>query len=353
MSLSFRSLPRRRLVAAVLVAAFSVGGALAPSGSARAAAPPGFAQVNLVSDVPGLAQITDFRVSNPWGIALGPETPLWINNNNTATSEVYAGANGTDPLALKLVVQTPAGPTGIAFNSTGAFAAQQNGATVPTFFLFNGFDGYTSAWGPTANPVTEAIPTNFDRTDGYLGMAVATAPGGPRMYTTSFQGRIEVFNGNFKELSTPTKFVDPGIVGLVPYNVAVFGQRVYVSYATPDGSPGGAISVFRLNGDLVRTLSTDSRLNAPWGMAMSPPHWGKFGNMLLVGNVNDGRISALDPLTGAFRGQLRDSSGKAIVNSGLWGLAFGNGKTGTPQDLLFAAGIDNYTHGLFGLIHPN
>ena len=41
------------------------------------------------------------------------------------------------------------------------------------------------------------------------------------------------------------------------------------------------------------------------------------------------------------------------MNGRLWGIQFGNGRTGTLQDLLFAAGIDDYSHGLFGLIHPN
>jgi uncharacterized protein (TIGR03118 family) len=147
--------------------------------------------------------------------------------------------------------------------------------------------------------------------------------------------------------------VDPNIGHLAPYNVAVFGHLVYVAYADVNGGPGGAISTFRFNGRFVKRLTTSRHLNAPWGMAMAPAHWGRFGHMLLVGNVNDGRISAFNPTTGAFAGQLRTASGKPIVNSGLWGLAFGNGKTGTPRDLLFAAGIDNYSHGLFGLIRPN
>lgn len=73
MSLLFRSLAvRRRLgVALVAVAGAAPVSALAPAG----AAPPGYRQVNLVSDVPGLARVTDYRVSNPWGIALGPSTP--------------------------------------------------------------------------------------------------------------------------------------------------------------------------------------------------------------------------------------------------------------------------------------
>jgi hypothetical protein len=34
--------------------------------------------------------------------------------------------------------------------------------------------------------------------------------------------------------------------------------------------------------------------------------------MLLVGNVNDGRINAFDPTTVAFAGVVRDASGKPI-----------------------------------------
>jgi len=130
---------------------------LTPSSSASSASG-GFEQVNLVSDVPGLAQITDFRVSNPWGLALGPETPVWINNNGSATSEVYSGANGHDPLKRGIVVQTTAGPTGIAFNPTRAFVAHQGGRRVPTAFLFAAIDGYLSGWGKDAQPITEVIP---------------------------------------------------------------------------------------------------------------------------------------------------------------------------------------------------
>jgi hypothetical protein len=110
---------RRRSSVATMVAAAALTTLVVPGGSATAsAAHVGFTQVNLISDVPGLAQVTDFRVSNPWGVAMGPTTPLWVNNDNTATSQIWAGANGTDPLSLKLTVQTPALPTGIAFNPT-------------------------------------------------------------------------------------------------------------------------------------------------------------------------------------------------------------------------------------------
>jgi len=335
---------------------------LTPSSSASSASG-GFEQVNLISDVPGLAQITDFRVSNPWGLALGPETPVWINNNGSATSEVYSGANGRGPLKQELVVHTTAGLTGIAFNPTDAFVAHQGDTPVPTKFLFAAIDGYLSGWGPTAQPFDEAIPTRFTREAQYFGMAVAkTSAGRPRMYAAALtltptgepKGKIVVFDGRFRPQLARHRFVDPKASKLQPYNVAVFHQLVYVTYTDLLGeSDDDAIGVFRLNGDFVRHLTSNRHLDAPWGMAMAPAGWGRFGKMLLVGNVDDGHISAFDPATGAFKGQLKDADGRKIENSGLWGLVFGNGHTGTPRDLLFAAGIDGYSHGLFGLIHPN
>jgi len=162
-----------------------------------------------------------------------------------------------------------------------------------------------------------------------------------------------VLNGRFQVLSG-NRFVDPRAAGqgLVPYNVAIFGNRAYVAYFHPDFRPGGAVSIFDLSGKFVRRLITSDRLFGAWGMAMAPENWGGFGGALLVGNVDNGRINAFNARTGAFRGTLRGADGKALVNEGLWGIQFGNGATGTPRTLLFAAGIDDYVHGLFGLIRP-
>ena len=42
--------------------------------------------------------------------------------------------------------------------------------------------------------------------------------------------------------------------------------------------------------------------------------------------------------------------GNAIDIQGLWALRFGNSVIGTPQTLLFTAGIGDEDHGLFGAI---
>ena len=52
--------------------------------------------------MPGLAPApVDPDVKNPWGIALGPQTPLWVANQNGNKITVYRGANGVDPFSQK------------------------------------------------------------------------------------------------------------------------------------------------------------------------------------------------------------------------------------------------------------
>jgi uncharacterized protein (TIGR03118 family) len=132
---------------------------------------------------------------------------------------------------------------------------------------------------------------------------------------------------------------------------------VYVSYALPpdaENSPGprGAVDVYSEGGRLLRRLITGGVLDGPWGMALAPEHWGRFGGALLVGNEDGGRINAFDPRSGHFRGTLRDAQGNPIGEDGLWGIAFGNGVIGTPNQLVVAIGPDEYQHGLIELVTP-
>src|SRR5262245_50906669 len=120
-----------------MAATTSTGATAALSSPRLAGADHGaFRQVNLVSDVPGMATLLDDNVKNPWGIAFGPKktpTPLWVNNNFNPASNcgencipapedlltkitLYSGANGVNPIAkVPLEVQASA-PTGIVFN---------------------------------------------------------------------------------------------------------------------------------------------------------------------------------------------------------------------------------------------
>ena len=51
----------------------------------------GFVQVNLVSDIPGLATITDSNLVNPWGVSHSTTSPFWSSNQGTSTATLYMG----------------------------------------------------------------------------------------------------------------------------------------------------------------------------------------------------------------------------------------------------------------------
>jgi uncharacterized protein (TIGR03118 family) len=77
------------------------------------------------------------------------------------------------------------------------------------------------------------------------------------------------------------------------------------------------------------------------GRRTGPLTFGPFSGDLLVGNHGDGTISAFDPNTGAFLGQLLDPLGNPITISGLWALDFGNAGIGfDPSALYFDAGLN-------------
>jgi uncharacterized protein (TIGR03118 family) len=354
-----------------------------------------FRQVNLVSDIPGMAALTDPEVKNPWGIAFGPRktpTPLWVNNQFNPASGVpgipapedlltkitlYSGANGVTPIAKVPLEVQASSPTGIVFNPTPDFVINQAGTDTPARFLFNEIfvndagdnsEGRITGWSNVPAPAPTTTSTDA-RLDGAFPTGLALVPRHNRvrahlLVVAGFSGDpvVHVYDTHFNDVTTPGAFVDPGIAaeGMIPYNVMFLQGRVYVTYFTGPGQGGGAISVFNRRGMFVKRLVTGDPLNAPWGLAISPKDWNGFGRALIVGNVDNGKINAFGLYNGRFRGTLKDAHGDPFVNIGLWGIAFGNGVIGTPRSLIFAAGVgltpgsfeEVYEHGLVGLIEP-
>jgi uncharacterized protein (TIGR03118 family) len=304
-----------------------------------------YVETPVVSDQPGVAPVTDPSLVNPWGISFGPTTPLWVSNNGTSTSTLYS----TNPAPAKqsLVVTTQPGPTGTVFNDTTEFALPDGTASN---FLFASTSGQLSAWGGG----TETTTTTSVSGTAFTGLALAHTGDGPRLYAAdALSTNVLVFNGKWqldsilKDRSVPA--------GLTTYNVAVIGDHVYVSYAPLPGAASnvlGAIDIFGLDGHLQRRLVTGGVLHSPWGMVVAPPTWGRFADALLVGNEDGGQINAFDPHSGRFLGMVEDAQGHQIGQDGLWGMAFGNGVIGTPNDLVISIGIDGYKHGLVALVHP-
>jgi uncharacterized protein (TIGR03118 family) len=340
--------------------------ALAPAAqSAPSRARNAYHQTNLVSDVAGLAQLTDPDLVNPWGLAAGPATPVWVADNGTGKATIYPGfVNGSPIQKAPLVVSIPGGaPTGQVFNPTPGFEVRDGAASGPALFLFDSEAGLVTGWNPGVPPPppsTQAQVGAGGRHAIYKGLAIATSRAGTLLYGADFhRGRIDVFDQGFDRVHVPGRFRDPKLPrGYAPFNVQELGGRLYVAYAKQDADradevagPGrGFVDVYSTGGHLLHRLIRRGQLNAPWGLVLAPAGFGRFSGALLVGNFGDGRINAYDPRTGAFGGRLRHEDGSPIQIEGLWALRFGNGVTGDPTTLLFTAGIDDEAHGLFGAI---
>jgi uncharacterized protein (TIGR03118 family) len=317
-----------------------------------------YLQTNLVSDIQGMAQVTDSNLVNPWGVSFSSTSPFWVSNQHTSTATLYAvNPNGITKLGLVVGIPTtgsgPQGPTGQVFNNTKSFDVNGN----PAFFIFANLNGTISGWNGGSTATVEWTTPGAV----YTGLAIATNFSGSFLYAADgAQNRIDVFDGKFQPHDFgPNAFVDPELKsGLVPFNIEFMNGNLYVAYA-PAGhaaqtsaQPGeGAVAVFTTSGRFLDQLVTGGKLASPWGMALAPAGFGEFSGDLLVGNFayGDSVINAFDQSNGAFRGTLSEQSGKAIMNPGLWTVTFGNGVNGgDPNTLYFTAGIDGETHGLFG-----
>jgi uncharacterized protein (TIGR03118 family) len=199
----------------------------------------------------------------------------------------------------------------------------------------------------------------------FKGLAISNGPSGARLYATDFgNGRVDVFDGGWHNVTTPGEFVDPGLPkGFAPFGIQTIGSRVFVTYGIqgPDGDEvdkpaAGIVDVYDLDGVFLHRVATRGLLSAPWGLAQAPAGWGAFGGDLLVGNFGDGRINAFaEQPDGSFEyaGTVRDDSGTKLSIDGLWALEFGNSASnGNPHTLYFTAGPNDEADGLFGSITP-
>src|SRR5262245_39278541 len=94
--------------------------------SATTPASPVFVQTNLVADVAGVAKIIDPGLINPWGLALGTNSGLWVAINGSGTAKSFDGTGQALPAMSPQVVTIPApgnntgpsAPTGVVTNAT-------------------------------------------------------------------------------------------------------------------------------------------------------------------------------------------------------------------------------------------
>jgi uncharacterized protein (TIGR03118 family) len=346
-----------------------------------------YTQINLVSDIPqpananGAAVNVDPHLKNAWGLARGASTPWWVNNGGTGTSTLYTGAGATVPLVVTIPnaegISAPSAPTGMVYNGTADFALAANN---PALFIFSTANGTIAGWGPPATPETAAgLSTAITKVDEskagavFTGLTWVEIDGAHFLLAANFsQNRIEAFDTNFKRVSLADMPFSADRVppGFAPYNVQAVGATVVVTYAKQNASRTAAddncvqcgfVGIFTATGRFLQQLEDGPWFQAPWGVALAPQDFGFFSHDLLVGNRFSGTIAAFDVVSGKFLGNLLDASSSPIAINGLWAIEFDNrgsneaGTTASPSTgpaLFFAAGIDNYAHGLFGTLTP-
>ena len=370
----------------LLATAIAIGALSANAWQAEAGP---YVQTDLVSDISGLATLTEPTLVNPWGISHSAASPFWISNQGTSMTNLWM-VTGPTTVAKVTAVNPPNGnitiPTfggGPAQGPTGQVNNPINNTTPPTFpvgnggnggsahFIFANLNGTISAWDTGSTAFIQVMPLAGVPTT-YTGLAINQAS--TELYAANdagTTGSVNVFNTTFGRVTTPGAFATPTAVsalGLVPFNVQDINGKVYVTYAPAIITPGvrtpqtmaplgaGAVVVFNEDGSSPQILILGSDLAAPWGVALAPAGFGPFGGDLLVGNFSyvNSEINAYNPTTettGAPLGTIPIDPGTGQTPGGLWALNFGiGGSNGDPNTLYITDGIDAETHGLFAAL---
>lgn len=341
---------------------------------------------NLVSDLANTADHQDPNLVNPWGVGFGP-TPFWAGNNGTGTATLYGGSGVPIPLAVNIPQAANAGTagpvTGVIFNTFASNAkAFDVQAGMPSLFIFCSEDGVISGWNAAVSGKKASILFDNSKSGAvYTGCALGGTAEAPYLFVANFNaGTIDVYDGDLnlnpapyntgslpQPYSTSSPFSNPAIAaGFAPFNVQNINGTLFVTYAKQDaqkhtnvgGVGNGYVAMFNLNGSLIANLISQGPLNSPWGMGLAPANFGSFADALLVGNFTDGKINAFNATTGAFLGELDDTTDNPIAVPGLWSLNFGGGADSEdPGTLYITAGIGGgpnndpvESHGLFASI---
>ena len=334
-----------------------------------------YARHTLVSDGSVPSDFVDPNLVNAWGVAFNPQAVVWIADNHSGKSTLYDGHGVAAPLVVTIPPapgETVASPTGIVYSGGADFVVDGTTATGdpasgPARFIFASEGGQITGWAPNVNTAQAFLAVDSSAGGAsnhaiYKGLALGGDGSTHLLYATDFHnGRVDVFDGTFALATLPhNAFVDASIpAGFAPFGIQAVGGDIVVTYAKQDedaeddvaGKGLGFVDVFTSRGKLVMRLTARGALNAPWGVALAPASFGRFGGALLIGNFGDGTINAYSPLSGHFLGALRNKLGRKIRIDGLWGIQFGNGVLSQDSNALFAAaGPGDEEHGTYSVI---
>jgi uncharacterized protein (TIGR03118 family) len=353
---------RLAIVVAFAAVGIAIGAAFALGGGPRNA----YEVSSLAADRAGHARHVDARLVNAWGLAASPTGPWWTSNEASSTSTLYSG----EGRAQLLTVQVPGGPTGVVWHAGTGFRVAAGRVSDSARFIYACEDGKLRGWAPSVPTgwSTEAVVAVDEGASAAVFRGVAID--GARLYATDFHNaRVDVYDSRWQRVRAPGAFADRSIAEwYAPFGIQALGGHIFVTYVwrAPvngnDAPTGGYVDEYDRSGKLLARVARGGKLNAPWGLALAPHSFGRFGGDLLVGNFGDGRINAYRRNSNGwtYDGTVNDRHGRPVVVNGLWGLAFGTGGlAGSPSTLFFTSGphvwrgeTENSVHGLLGSITP-
>jgi uncharacterized protein (TIGR03118 family) len=336
-----------------------------------------YTTTNLVSNT-GAAPVNDPNLQNAWGLVSSPGSPWWVSNNAGGTSTLYSvNPTGTAATVVPLVVTVanapgqpaPGSPTGVMFNGSPTDFLLAPGKQA--VFVFVTEDGTVQGWNPGIalnNPVIKvdnSTAPNAANGAVYKGATIAEIDGKKFILAANFRsGRVDAFDTNFKQVHLDDDaFSDERIPrGFAPFNVQGVGPNIYVTFAKQNAAkhdpvppePGlGFVDVFNSHGRLLQRFEHGPWMDAPWGVVWATQHFGEFTNTILIGQFRGGNVSAFNPVTGRFLGNMLNPDGTTLNIDGLWALRFGNDvNAGPATTLFFTGGPNGEVNGLFGTLKP-
>ena len=268
-----------------------------------------------MSNLPGVALLQDTNLVNAWGLSFSASSPIWISDNGSGFSTLYAvtyDTNGTVKVVKEgLQVHIPGDgvPTGQLNNSTTAFHTNA--------FIFAAKMARSPAGAAPWAPMRKLLVTRSNAV--YKGITLITTAGGPMLLAANFrEGTLDAYGSN---LTLVAQYADPNVpAGYAPFNVQSIAGMVFVTFAMQDpdkhddvaGPGNGLIDVFDPATGMFHRFATGKNaggklreINSPWGLALSPTNFGAHADQLLVGNFGSGTIMSFEA-DGQFKGLLED-----------------------------------------------
>src|SRR3984893_18284491 len=173
-----------------------------------------FLQTDLVSDIPGLAALTDPELKNPWGMSHNAASPIWTSNQGTNTATLYAVTPNNNvtkaaPLNTDGNIAIPpggmgaVGPTGqVANTNTSSFAVGNGGDGASANFVFSHLNGTLSAWNGGQTAFIQATTPGAS----YTGLAINQAQTQLYAANSAGPGSVNVFNSSFTQVQRDSDY---------------------------------------------------------------------------------------------------------------------------------------------------